>query len=53
VGQGLPRNQSHWPVTHFTPTAIRLMGEGGVDAPVIHPPGWDPDSTALALHAVK
>jgi len=27
-------------VTHFTPAeAIRLMDEG-VDAPVIHPPGW-------------
>ena len=28
--QGLPSNQSHWPVTHFTPAeAIRLMDEGG------------------------
>jgi hypothetical protein len=41
-------------VTHFTPAeAIRLMDEGGGDAPVIHPPGWDPNSTALALQAVK
>jgi len=53
-GQGLPSNQSHWPVTHFTPAeAIRLMDEGGVDAAVIHPPGWDPNSTALALQAVR
>ena len=53
-GQGLPSNQSRWPVTHFTPAeAIRVMGEGGVDAPVIHPPGWDPNSTGLALQAVK
>jgi hypothetical protein len=29
------------------------MDEGGVDAPVIHPPGRDPNSTALALQAVK
>src|ERR1700724_1086087 len=29
------------------------MDEGGVDAPVIHPPGWDPNSTALALQAGK
>ena len=43
-GQGLPSNQSHWPVTHFTPAeAIRLMDEGDVDAAVIHPPGWDPN----------
>jgi len=51
---GLPSNQSHWQVTHFTPEeAIRLMDEGGVDGAVIHPPGWDPNSTALALAAVK
>jgi hypothetical protein len=30
-------------VTHFTAAeAIRLMDEGGVDAAVIHPLGWDP-----------
>jgi predicted TIM-barrel fold metal-dependent hydrolase len=41
-------------VTHFTPAeAIRLMDEGGVDGAVIHPPGWDPNSTALALRAVR
>jgi predicted TIM-barrel fold metal-dependent hydrolase len=53
-GQGLPSNQSHIQVTHFTPAeAIALMDEGGVDAAVIHPPGWDPNSTALALQAVR
>ena len=52
-GQGLPSNQSHWQVTHFTPEeAIALMDKGGVDAAVIHPPGWDPNSTAIALKAV-
>jgi hypothetical protein len=41
-------------VTHFTPAeAIRLMDEGGVDAAVIHPPALDPNSTALALQAVR
>jgi predicted TIM-barrel fold metal-dependent hydrolase len=53
-GQGLPSNQSHIQVTHFTPAeAIALMDEGGVDAAVIHPPGWDPNSTATALQAVR
>jgi len=34
-------------VTHFTPAeAIRLMDEGGVDAPVIHPPGVTPAAIA-------
>ena len=53
-GTGLPSNQSHRQVTHFTPAeAIPLMDEGGVDAAVIHPPGWDPGSTEMALKAVK
>jgi hypothetical protein len=42
-GSGLPSNQSHRQVTAFTPAeAIVLMDVGGVDAAVIHPPGWDP-----------
>jgi predicted TIM-barrel fold metal-dependent hydrolase len=50
---GLPSNQSHWQITSFTAEdAIKLMDEGGVDAAVIHPPSWDPGSTALALKAV-
>src|SRR3954453_3946482 len=53
-GSGLPSNQSHIQVTHFTPAeAIALMDEAGVDAAVIHPPGWDPNSTAMAFQAVR
>ena len=53
-GSGLPSNRSHIQVTHFTPAeAIALMDEGGVDAAVIHPPGWDPHSTEMALKAVQ
>src|SRR5437764_14438400 len=53
-GSGLPSNQSHIQVTHFTPAeAIVLMDEGGVDAAVIHPPGWDPNSTEMAFAAVR
>ena len=53
-GTGLPSNLSHRQVTHFTPEeAIALMDEGGVDAAVIHPPGWDPDSTEMAFAAVR
>lgn len=52
-GVGLPSNRSHRQVTHFTPAeAIPLMDEGGVDAAVIHPPGWDPNSTEMAMAAV-
>ncbi|MBS0641757.1 MAG: amidohydrolase family protein [Acetobacteraceae bacterium] len=53
-GTGLPSNMSHWQVTHFTPEeAIKLMDEGGVNAAVIHPPGWDPNSTEMAFKAVR
>ena len=53
-GSGLPSNMSHRQVTHFTPEeAIRLMDEAGVDAAVIHPPGWDPGSTDMAFAAVR
>ena len=53
-GSGLPSNASHIQVTHFTPAeAIALMDEGGIDAAVIHPPGWDPNSTAMAFQAVQ
>jgi hypothetical protein len=51
---GLPSNQSHWQVTHFTAEeGIVLMDEGGVDAAVVHPPEWDPGSTHLAFKAVR
>ncbi|MCB1740908.1 MAG: amidohydrolase [Gammaproteobacteria bacterium] len=52
--QGLPSNQAHRQVTSFTAAeAIGLMDEAGVDAAVIHPPSWDPDSHELALAAVR
>ena len=53
-GTGLPSNLSHRQVTAFTPEeAIALMDEGGVDAAIIHPPGWDPGSTDMAFEAVR
>lgn len=53
-GSGLPSNLAHRQVTSFTAQeALGLMDEGGIDAAVIHPPSWDPDSTTLALEAVR
>ena len=53
-GSGLPSNMAHRQVTYFTAEeAIGLMDEGGVDAAVIHPPGWDPKSTEMAFEAVR
>jgi predicted TIM-barrel fold metal-dependent hydrolase len=33
--------------------ALRGMDEAGVDAAVIHPPGWDPDAPDYAVEVVK
>lgn len=51
---GLPSNLAHRQVTAFTTReAIELMDEAGVDAAVIHPPSWDPNSTEMAFAAVQ
>ncbi len=53
-GSGLPSNLAHRQVTAFTTEeAVGLMDEGGVNAAVIHPPGWDPGATVMALAAVR
>ncbi|MBV9836447.1 MAG: amidohydrolase family protein [Alphaproteobacteria bacterium] len=53
-GTGLPSNMSHRQVTHYTvEEAVAEMDEGGIDAAIIHPPGWDPNSHAMAFKAVK
>lgn len=53
-GAGLPSNAAHRQVTAFTAEeAIQLMDGAGVDAAVIHPPSWDPNSTELAFRAVQ
>ena len=53
-GSGLPSNMAHRQVTAFTTEdALGMMDEGGVDAAVIHPPGWDPRSHEMAGKAVR
>lgn len=51
-GANLPTNPAHRQITVFTAEdLIKEMDEGGIDAAVIHPPGWDPNSGQLALEA--
>ena len=51
---GLPPSAAHRQVAAFTTTqALSLMDEAGVDAAVIHPPSWDPDSIEMALQAAR
>ena len=49
-----PTNAVHRQVLDYTAEdLLKEMDESGVDAAVIHPPGWDPNSGALALEAAR
>jgi predicted TIM-barrel fold metal-dependent hydrolase len=49
-----PTTANHRQVADFTADdVLKEMDEAGVDAAVIHPPGWDPDSNALAMEAAR
>ena len=49
-----PTNPHHRQVTDFTADdVLKEMEVAGVDAAVIHPPGWDPNSNALAVEAAR
>ncbi len=49
-----PTNPNHRQVTDYTAAdVLKEMDEGGVNAALIHPPGWDPDSNALAVEAAR
>src|SRR2546425_5687177 len=49
-----PTNPAHRQVSDFAPDdLLKEMDEAGVDAGVIHPPGWDPHSNELAVEAAR
>src|SRR5579884_304697 len=51
--QGMP-NPAHRPVSSYTAEELlRDMDAAGVDAAVIHPPGWDPNSNQVAVEAAR
>ena len=53
-GSGPPTTPSHRQVPVFSADELLAgMDEAGVDAAIIHPPGWDPDSNALAQEAAR
>ncbi|MCL6567885.1 MAG: hypothetical protein K6T35_03140, partial [Meiothermus silvanus] len=50
----VPTRPPHRQVADFTDDELlREMDEAGVDAAVIHPPGWDPASNAYAIEAAR
>jgi len=53
-GSGPPTTPTHRQVTSFSADELLAeMDEAGVEAAVLHPPGWDPDSHGLASEAVR
>ena len=53
-GTGLPTNPAHRQITSFlAEDLLKEMDEAGVDAALIHPPGWDPNSNQLAIEAAR
>ncbi len=53
-GTGLPTNPAHRQITSFSADdVLKEMDGAGVDAAVIHPPGWDPNSNQLAIEAAR
>lgn len=52
--QGLPTNPTHRQITSFSADdLLQEMDQAGVDAALIHPPGWDPSSNELAVEAAR
>jgi len=50
----VPTNPNHRQIPDFTQDdLLREMDGAGVDAAVIHPPGWDPNAQQLALEAAR
>ena len=50
----LPANPGHRQIPDFTADdLLKEMDESGIDAAIIHPPGWDPGSDDLALEAAR
>jgi predicted TIM-barrel fold metal-dependent hydrolase len=53
-GAGPPTVPVHRQVEVFTAEQLLAeMAEAGVDAAIIHPPSWDPNSNELAVEAVR
>ena len=53
-GSGPPTNPNHRQVPVFTKDELlREMDAAGVDAALLHPPGWDPKGNEVALEAAQ
>jgi predicted TIM-barrel fold metal-dependent hydrolase len=51
---GIPTNPAHRQISSFTKDdLLKEMDEAGVNAAVIHPPGWDPHANEVAVEAAR
>ncbi|MBI3325565.1 MAG: amidohydrolase family protein [Nitrospinae bacterium] len=51
---GLPTNPAHRQISRFSKEdLLKEMDAAGVDAAVIHPPGWDPQANEVAVEAAR
>jgi predicted TIM-barrel fold metal-dependent hydrolase len=51
---GMPTNRAHRQISSFTKDdLLKEMDEAGVNAAVIHPPGWDPNANEVAVNAAR
>ena len=47
--QGTPSGQHRQISSYTAEDCLKEMGAGGVDAAVLHPPGWDPNHIEVAV----
>jgi predicted TIM-barrel fold metal-dependent hydrolase len=51
---GIPTNPAHRQISSFTKDELlKEMDAAGVNAAVIHPPGWDPNANEVAVEAAR
>ena len=51
---GVPGTLTHRQIDHFSAEELLAeMNEAGVDAAILHPPGWDPNAGTVAIEAAQ
>ncbi len=51
---GIPTNPAHRQIASYTKDdLLKEMDAAGIDAAVIHPPGWDPNANEVAVEAAR
>src|SRR5919106_6977435 len=51
---GMPTNRAHRQISSYSKDdLLKEMDAAGVNAAVIHPPGWDPNANEVAVNAAR